>query len=418
MKKKMNRRTFLKYSAAISATAAISGVPTLLRAQAPEIKIASIQPVTGVISDIGISMRRGNQLAVDDINARGGIKSMGGAKLKLLLADTEAKEEVARSEAERVIKEGAVCIVGPFLSGNAMTIATLCEQRNVPFVMDVAAADDITRKGFKNTFRVFAISTNFANNMLLYMGQIMKEKNISKIRGVVTNTGDLFGRVQGATFLKILKEKNFPIEVLGHIEYPLGIQDLSAEVSKIKALKPDVLFPVARPGDAKLMLRELYKQKVELQGIISPGSPGWYEPEFIRDMKVLADYVMDNVPWYNPGGKMYKEVNAAFSKKYPGKYIDTNSGYAYLGVLVIADALERAKSTKPEDIVTSLRKTYFKQDLMVGLAVNFDERGDNVNADTAMIQIFGGSIKVVLPEKVAEAKYVHPMPKQLWERGI
>ena len=416
--KKMNRRTFLKVSAAAGAATAVSGFPAILRAQAPEIKIGSIQPVTGVISDIGISMRRGNQLAVDNINAQGGIKSMGGAKLKLLLADTEAKEEVARSEAERLIKEGAVCLVGPFLSGNAMTIATLCEQRGVPFVMDVAAADDITRKGFKCTFRCFATSTNFANNMLFYMSQIMKDKNISKIKGVVTNTGDLFGRVQGATFLKFIKEKNFPIEVLGHIEYPLGIQDLSAEVSKIKALKPDVLFPVARPGDAKLMIRELYKQRVELQGIISPGSPGWYEPEFIRDMKALSDYVMDNVPWYNPVGKMYKQVNAEFSKKYPGKYIDTNSGYAYLGVMVIADALERAKSTKPESILAALRKTYLKQDLMVGGAVTFDQRGDNVNADSAMVQIFEGSIKVVLPPKAAEAKYVYPTPKQLWERGM
>ncbi len=418
MKKKMNRRTFLKYSAAVGATAAISGVPTLLRAQAPEIKIASIQPVTGVISDIGISMRRGNQLAVDDINARGGIKSMGGAKLKLLLADTEAKEEAARSEAERVIKEGAVCLVGPFLSGNAMTIATLCEQRGIPFMMDVAVADDITRRGFKFTFRISPYTAKFAEAMLFYMTQIMKERNIGKIRGVVTNTGDLFGRVQGATFIKVLKEKKFPIEVLGHIEYPLGIQDLSTEVSKIKALKPDVLFPVARPADARLMIRELYKQRVELKAIISPGSPGWYEPEFIRDMKGLADYVMDNVPWYNPVGKMYKEVNAAFSKKYPGKYIDSNSGYAYLGVLVIADALEKAKSTKGEDIVAALRKTYLKQDLMVGGAVYFDVRGDNVNADTALIQTLRGSIKVVLPSKAAEAKYVFPMPKQLWERGM
>ncbi len=418
MKKKMNRRTFLKYSAAVGATTAIAGVPTLLRAQPPEIKIASIQPVTGVISDIGIAMRRGNQMAVDDINARGGIKSKGGAKLKLLLGDSEAKEDVARSEAERVIKEGAVCLVGPFLSGNAMAIATLCEQRGVPFVMDVAAADDITRKGFKYTFRVFPTTTKFADSMLFYMDKIMREKNISKLRGVVTNTGDLFGRVQGATFIKAVKDKKFPIEILGHIEYPLGIQDLSAEISKVKALKPDVLFPVARPGDAKLMVRELYKQRVELQGIISPGSPGWYEPEFIRDMKVLADFVMDNVPWYNPIGKMYKEVNDAFSKKFPGKYIDTNSGYAYLGVLVIADALERAKSTKPDDIVAALKKTYFKQDLMVGLAVAFDERGDNINADTAMIQVINQSIKVVLPEKAAETKYVYPMPKQLWERGV
>jgi len=418
MEEKMNRRTFLKYSATVGATTAISGFPTFLRAQAPEIKIASIQPVTGVISDIGISARRANQLAVDDINARGGIKSKGGVKLKLLLADTEAKEEAARSEAERVINEGAVCLVGPFLSGNAMTIATLCEQRGIPFMMDVAVLDDITRRGFKFTFRIFPYITKSAEAMVFYMTQIMKEGNISKIRGVVTNTGDLIGRVQGATFIKVLKEKKFPIEVLGHIEYPLGIQDLSAEVSKIKALKPDVLFPVTRPADAKLMIRELHKQRVPLHGIISPGSPGWYEPEFLRDMKALADYVMDNVPWYNPQGKMYKEVNAAFSKKYPGKYIDTNSGYAYLGVLVIADALERAKSTKPEDIVAALRKTYLKQDLMVGLGVAFDERGDNVNADTAMIQTLRGSIKVVLPSKAAEDKYVFPMPKQLWERGM
>ncbi len=417
-KRGMTRRDFLK-TAAMAGAGATLGFPAVLRGAPPkEILIGSIQAVTGVISDIGVSMRRGNQLSVDDINAAGGIKSMGGAKLKLLLADYEAKEEVARSEAERLIKEGAVCLVGPFLSGPAMTIATLCEQRGIPFVIDVAAADDITQKGFKFTFRTFAISTNFANNMILYMSQIMKEKNITKIRGVVTNTGDLFGRVQGATFLKYLKNKKFPIEVLAHIEYPLGIQDLSAEVSKIKSLKPDALFPITRPGDAKLMIRELYKQRVELMGILGPGSPGLYEPEFIRDMKALSENVMDNVPWVNPQGKMFKEVNAKFSKLYPGKYIDTNTGYAYLAVQVIADVLERARSTKPEDLVMALRKTYFKQDLMVGGAVTFNTNGDNVNADSALVEVLGGAVKVVLPQKAAEAKYVFPWPKQLWERGV
>ncbi len=417
MKKRMSGRTMIGFSAAVVAVMVIFGSPTFLRAQASEIKIASIQPVTGVISDIGISMRRGNQMAVDDINAKGGIKSKGGAKLKLLLADTEAKEEVARSEAERVIKEGAVVLVGPFLSGNAMTIATLCEQRGVPFLMDVAAAANITQKGFKYTFRVFPTSSNFANNEIFFLEAIMKDKKVSKLKAVVTNTGDLFGRDQGATFIKFFKEKKFPIDILAHIEYPLGIQDLSAEVSKIKALKPDILIPITRPGDAKLMIRELYKQHVELMAIIGSG-PGLYEPEFIRDMKALSEYVMDNVPWYNPQGKMYKEVNAAFSKKFPGKYIDTNSGYAYLGVLVVADALERAKSTKPEDIKEALKKTYFKQDLAVGGAVTFNELGDNINADTAMVQVLGGAVKVILPKKVAEAPYVFPMPKQLWERGM
>ncbi len=111
--------------------------------------IGSVQPATGVIADLGIANRRANQLAVDDINARGGIKSLGGAKLKLLLGDCEAKEEVGRSETERLIKEGAVCLTGPFLSGVAIAMGTLCEARGVPFVIDVAAADAVTQRGFK-----------------------------------------------------------------------------------------------------------------------------------------------------------------------------------------------------------------------------------------------------------------------------
>jgi branched-chain amino acid transport system substrate-binding protein len=96
------------------------------------------------------------------------------------------------------------------------------------------------------------------------------------------------------------KKLSFDTEIVEHIEYPLGVQDLSAEVAKIKAAKPDILFPVARSGDAKLLVRELFKQRVELMGIVGPGSPGWYEPEFIRDMGPLADYVLDNAPWPNP----------------------------------------------------------------------------------------------------------------------
>ncbi len=69
----------------------------------------------------------------------GGIKSMDGAKLELLLGDSESKPEIGRSEADRLIKEGAVVLIGPFQSGVAMAISTLAERRQVPFVMDVAS---------------------------------------------------------------------------------------------------------------------------------------------------------------------------------------------------------------------------------------------------------------------------------------
>ena len=426
-KKKMegsgiSRRDFLKTSAAVGAAATITGFPAILRGAAPkEIIIGSIQPVTGPLPDIGIAMQRGNKFAADEINARGGIKSMGGAKLKLLLGDCEAKEEVGRTVAERQIKEGAVCLVGPFLSGVAMAIATLAEQRNIPFVIDVAALDAITAKGYKNVFRCFAKTEFFMTSMAKYLDLIIKEKKVTIKRIAVTNAGDAFGRGQGASFIKYVKDKKLPFEIVEHIEYPLGVKDLSAEVAKLKASKPDLLCPVARPGDAKLLIRELYKQRVELLGIISPGSPGWYEPEFVKDMDKLAYYVLDNVPWVNPKSRKFQEANARFEKLYPGKYLDTNSGYAYTGVLVIADALERAKSTDPEALREALRKTNFKDHPMVGGPVIFDEKGDNINAATAMVQVLpdpnmDDRVKVVLPKEAAQAPYVFPW-KQLWERG-
>lgn len=418
----VNRRDFLKTTAALGAAATITGFPAVLRGATPkEILIGSIQPVTGPLPDIGIAMQRGNKLGVDEINARGGIKSMGGAKLKLLLGDCEAKEEVGRIVAERQIKEGAVCLVGPFLSGVAMAIATLAEQRNIPFVIDVAALDAITAKGYKNVFRCFTKTEYFMSNFGRYLDQIIKEKKVNIKRIALTNAGDAFGRGQAQAFLKYLKEKKLPFEIVEHIEYPLGVKDLSAEVAKVKASKPDILCPVARPGDARLLIQELYKQRVELMGLISPGSPGWYEPEFVKDLDKLAFYVLDNLPWVNPKSKKFQDANTRFEKLYPGKYLDTNSGYAYTGVLVIADALERAKSTDPAALREALRKTNFKDHPMVGGPVVFDDKGDNINATTAMIQVLPNPnlddrVRVVLPKEAAQAPYVFPW-KQLWERG-
>lgn len=417
MKRKISRRTFLKVSAAVGATTAISGFPAVLRSQPKEILIGSIQPVTGVIADLGISDRRANQLAVDEINAGGGIKSMGGAKLKLLLGDCEAKEELGRSEAERLIKEGAVCLTGPFLSGVAIAIGTLCEARGIPFVIDVAAADAVTQRGFKYTFRCFLNQGTLIRNIGDFLCQIVKDKKVNIRRIAVTNAGDLFGRVQGQAFVDHVKGKKlcFDAEIVEHIEYPLGVQDLSAEVAKIKAAKPDVLCPVARSGDAKLLVRELYKQRVELMGIIGPGSPGWYEPEFIRDMGPLADYVIDNAPWPNPKSPKFKEINERFARLYPGKYLDGNSGYGYLAVMVIADALERAKSTKPEALQEALKTTNMKQDMMVGGPVQFTPNGDNTGANTALLQVQKGDVKVVLPKDTAQAEVIFPTPP-LWKR--
>jgi branched-chain amino acid transport system substrate-binding protein len=417
---RLNRRGFLKATGAMGLATAAGGFPGLVKAQAKEILIGSIQPVTGPLAVIGQGQRRAAELAVDMINSKGGIRSMGGAKLKLLLGDSQTQTEVGRSEADRLIKEGAKIIVGAFESGTSMAIATLCEQRETPFLIDVAALDDITKKGYKYTFRIFPTSTAFAQRGVAFIKEILAEKRLSPKRAVVSYVGDAFGKTQGAFFIKHFKESSLGIDIVEEISYPLGVPDLSAEVAKIKAAKPDLLFPICRPGDSTILTRELYKQRVELMGIISPGSPGWYEPSVIKDLDKLVLYVMDNVPWIFPESPVYKEANDLMLKRHQA-YLETNNGYAFTAILVVADALERAKSTDAGKIVAALRSTNFKDHPMVGDAIKFDENGDNLGATTAMVQVLPDAdplkrVKVVLPKRFAQADYVFPAP-QLWERG-
>ncbi len=420
--KGMDRRTFIKTSGMIGLGVAASsfGVPKLLQAAPATIKIGSVQPATGPLAVIGVGQRRGNQLAVDYINAKGGIKSMGGAKLELLLGDSESKPEVGRSEADRLIKEGAVVMTGPFQSGVAMAISTLCEQRQIPFIMDVAALDKVTGRGKKYTFRVFITVTGLLNGAVKYLKLVTDMKGVMPKRAVVTNTADPFGKGMSGGFIKFMEKSGLPIQIVERIQYPLGIHDLSAEVARIKAAKPDILFPISRPGDSIILTRELYKQRVELMGIYGPGSPGYYEPSVIKDLGRLIDYVMVNVPWINPNSSVYKQANAAFQKAY-NKYLDTNSAYAYTGLLVIADILERAGSTDPEKILAATRQTNYTNHPVVGGPIRFNDKGDNTGALTALIQVqpdhdLFKRVKIVAPKEFAQSgQIVFPWP-QLWKR--
>ncbi len=420
--KAMDRRDFLKTSLMVGAGAATVtfGVPRLLRAAPAPIKVGSIQPATGPLAVIGQGQRRGNLLAIEHINAAGGIKNLGGAKLELILGDSESKPQVGRQEADRLIKNGAVALVGPFQSGVAMAIATLAEQRQMPFVMDVAALDAITQKGYEYSFRVFITAKGLVGGAVRYLKEVMEITGAAPKTAVVTNTADAFGKGMSGGFIKVMGKMVPGLKIVERIQYPLGIQDLSTEVAKIKSLKPDLIFPVSRPGDSVILTRELYKQRVELMGIYGPGSPGWYEPHVIKDLDKLINYVLVNLPWVNPKSKVYQKANQGFMTKHKVP-LDTNTAYAYAGVQVLADALERTASTKPDDIVDALRKTNLKEHPVLGGPIQFAKNGDNVGALTGLLQVqpdadISKRVKVVLPKDFAESdKITFPWP-QLWER--
>ena len=143
MTHRLNRRTFLK---ATAGSAAVLGFPLPLRAQPKTFKIGAIHPVTGALAEPGQACRLGAQMAVDAINAAGGIKSKGGIRLELIVGDTQTKPENGRVEAERVVSQGAQMLLGSFDSGSTNAMVSVAQQRRVPFLIDIAAADPITRE--------------------------------------------------------------------------------------------------------------------------------------------------------------------------------------------------------------------------------------------------------------------------------
>jgi branched-chain amino acid transport system substrate-binding protein len=418
---RVHRRTFLK-TAGTAAGAAALGFPAVLRAQAPTLKVGAVHPITGPLAEPGQACRLGAQMAAEAINAAGGIKSLNGMKLELLLGDTQTKPDIGRTEAERVINQGAQVLMGSFDSGSTAAMVPVVQQRRVPFLVDIAAADPITanvakavKEGQQKTqyvYRNFPTGSSFGRKAVQYFTEVFQEAKVSPKRVVLMYCNDLFGQNNAKGFQAAHAATKPSWEIVDVIAWPEPPQDLSTEVSRAKAAKPDIIAPITRPASAQLLLPEIRKQRLDILGIVGPGSPGLYEAGQLAILKEDLDYVMSSLPWANFKNPRTQAVAAEYLKRSNGKTFDTNSGYSYDGMMLIADVLERAKSTDPDVIVEALRKSNWSGGLMQYAGpVIFNELGDNPNAITTMIQILGGKPVAVWPKEAAVQKFVFPRPK-------
>src|SRR2546421_8384047 len=422
MKRRLTRRTFLTTTAG---GAAALGFPLPLRAQSKTFKIGAIHPVTGALAEPGQACRLGAQMAVDAINAAGGIKSKGGLKLELIVGDTQTKPENGRVEAERVVNQGAQMLMGSFDSGSTSAMVSVAQQKRVPFLIDIAAADPITANVAKSVregqqkvqyvYRNFPTGSGFGRTGVRYFTEIFAEAKVTPKRVALIHCNDLFGVNQSRGFLAAYKAAKPPWTLLEDdvIPWPEPPSDLSTEVARLKALKPDVISPITRPASALLLLPEIRKQRVESLGIVGPGSPGLYEAGQIAALKEDLEYVMASNPWPNFRSTKTQRLAEDYQKRSGGRLFDTNSGYSYDAVFVIADVLERAaKLDDPDAIVEAIQKTSYTAGLMqYGGPVHFNEIGDNPNAIPTMIQVLKAKPVAVWPKDAALQKFVFPRPK-------
>lgn len=388
-------------------------------AQSPVVKVGNIIPLSGPSASVGQQGRQAREMAVEEINAAGGIKSLGGAKFEMSYADSESKPEKGVGEAERLINTEKVNVLtGCWNSAVTYPTSAVAERYGVPFIVPVSVADKITDQGFKTVFRIAAKDSWWTRDQFAFLKDMENEfKSPVKRLAFVYENGD-WGKGFAGQWKSLAQAGGY--EVVLDEPYPSTTTDLSPVVQKIRRARPDVLMLVSNAADAILLTNTLAEYKVNLKAIITSGG-GHADPSFLKAAANNAKYIFDIVEWETDVNKPgAKAANEKFNTKY-GQNLTGEAVDAYLAMYVLKDALERAGSLEPAKILEALRTTDLNSGpgMIVGYdAVAFDATGQNKNAALVMVQIndLGKGLEriTVWPKNARRAGYtpVFPMPSK------
>jgi len=401
----ISRRVFLEMA---GAAAAVASFPVVIRAQAREVKVGYILPVTGPLAFEAALALNGVLLAVDEINAAGGIKSLGGAKITLLPGDTQNKVELGNSEAARLIDQGIVALIGPFSSLVAYSVRQVTEKNKTPFLLLAAVADNLCEGGLRYIFRMQPNGKGMATLTVTNMVEMAKAASTPIRRVAMMHEDGNFGTTMGNHVEAFAKTAGY--ELVQRVPYNLKSPDFTAELAKVRAAKPDLLVISGYYGDSKLIAETAAKLRMGIHALVGLANAAYSNPKFIGENRELTEDLFDGNYWHNPTSARAKAVFAAYQKRF-NAIMANHSVQGYQVTYVLKDALERAASTDREKVRDALAKTNLADHILTQDAIKFDDTGENVNASPALLQVQGGKPVVVGPARYAESKPVFPVPK-------
>jgi branched-chain amino acid transport system substrate-binding protein len=397
-----NRRQALLGSAALAGAAALPGIA---RAQAATVKVGILQPVTGALAFDGQQGQLGAELAIKAVNDAGGIKSLGGAKLEMVFGDARSTPEGGTAEVERMNSEGVVAIVGGFASPICLAATQAASRYELPYIVDVGANDQIVSRGLKNTFR-FAPGSAIVSTQALDNLVKLNDAAGKPIKTVMLVHEDgLFGTGLAKLLAAELPKRGF--EVVDTISHPTPARDMSNIALQIKAKNPDLVIPSSYYGEFVLLARTMQQQRVRPKGIYAVLNGAASNFRFVKEFPEAAQYVIDTNHWYDPRNAKALELKKTVEAQ--GKFLNYNVALNFSGVLLLADAIERAASTDRAKILAALESSTFSGHIMPYGPTKF-VNGQNMGAAPVNTQVQNGEIKVIFPEAFADAKPVFPAP--------
>ncbi|MGU3496173.1 ABC transporter substrate-binding protein [Xanthobacteraceae bacterium A53D] len=416
----INRRNLLVGSAAALALGA--GGVRIAAAQTKEVVIGVLYPLSGASAQIGVDAQKAFETALAFINepsdadlplaGAGGLPGLGGAKIRLVYADHQGDPQKGRAEAERLItQEKAAALIGSYQSSVAATVSQSAERYGVPFFSADNSSPTLTKRGLKFFFRAAAHDEMFSAAMFDFLDA--RRKKGEKIDTIALFHEDtIFGTDSANAQLKLAKERGY--KVAADIKYRANTPSLTAEVQQLKAADADVLMPSSYTTDGILLLKTMNELGYKPKAVLAQAA-GFSEQALYDAVGPLSEGVITRGSFSLDLAKKRPsvgKVNDAF-KKLSGRDLNDNTSREFMALLLLADAINRAKSTDGEAIRAALMATDLpgEKTIMPWSKVKFDETGQNPYADPVLLQRIGNGFVTVAPEQAAVAEAIWPMKK-------
>lgn len=407
------RTTFAAMAAAagIAALAGWSAAPAL--AQTKEVKVAVAVPLSGPWARNGELHLKGAQLAVDDINAAGGVKALGGAKFKLIVVDSGDSAEKAKNAAQRLLSQEPDLVggTGAFVSSFTLAITEVTERAQVPW-LTLSYSDQITGRGYQYVFQTSPTASKMAEDSLPVILQIGKQSNAPtpKTVGIIMDN-----TASPVSFTKPMREGGFDklgLKLVVDEVFTPPLADATSMVQKVRNARPDVLLMLTTSvPDTKLVLEKLNEMglgKGRLPVISNGGHMG--APELLNVVgKDLMEGVMVIIA--NWGGKGQEQLIKEFKTKTSEPWMTQDTISTYGDMWIFKDAMEAAKSADPKKVAATMHAMDTTQGAaryFPGGRLKFDNNGRRVGAELVILQWQNGEPKPIFPQSLATTQAVWP----------
>lgn len=386
-----------------------------VHAQESEVRVGVLSPMTGPAARFGAIQQSTLNLATEDVNNAGGIKALGGAKVRLLFGDTRGEPDMGVTETERLItREKVHVLIGAFQSGVCLPASAVAERYEIPW-LNYGTVDRITQRGFKYVFRAHVNDTLKARALVGSVVGIARPHGGIRT-GVILSENTEWGKSVGEKQKSFLEAEGVEIKLVEH--YPYAAPDLTSMIIKARALRPELVLANSYLGDALLITRLMGEMRLR-PAVYAAGGGGHLQPDFLRGAGPLAEGIICATGWDAALGRRVpwiKEVNDRHIARNGVPITEDGAAY-YQNFYVLVDALERGGSLDNKKLRDAIAATDITDQNNRAMFIpyprlSFDETGQNQAAVALAVQVQQNRFRLVFPPSAAE-----PDVTPMWPYG-